>query len=260
MIQIGLDATALLGNPGLPHKFSSLLAWWDVSDAATVTKNGSDLVSQLNDKSGNGFHFTQSTEADRPLWVASGINSKPSLSYDGETNSGKFMSVAIDYTGITQLTVVAVFQNGDVADDTGHYVVIANAGINSNSGFAISFFPGPTGGSGTFNYHAEGAGGDNGITSVALIDGEYIVNSFRIVEGTSMDSWFNGTQDTTTDCDSNDTIENSSTVTYLGNDSSEAYAFEGYIAEVMLFSTVLSDVDENAVRQYCANKWGVSLA
>ena len=41
--------------------------WWDGSDAATITKNGSDQVSQIADKSGNANHLTQSTDLDKPL-------------------------------------------------------------------------------------------------------------------------------------------------------------------------------------------------
>jgi hypothetical protein len=41
--------------------------WWDASDATTITKNGSDQVSQLDDKSGNGNHLTQGTDGNKPL-------------------------------------------------------------------------------------------------------------------------------------------------------------------------------------------------
>ena len=41
--------------------------WWDASDAATITKNGSDQVSQLADKSGNANHLNQATDALKPV-------------------------------------------------------------------------------------------------------------------------------------------------------------------------------------------------
>lgn len=40
--------------------------WWDASDASTITEV-SGKVSQLNDKSGNGNHLIQGTDAVRPL-------------------------------------------------------------------------------------------------------------------------------------------------------------------------------------------------
>jgi hypothetical protein len=41
-------------------------AWWDATDAATITDSGSGAVSQLNDKSGNLYHLVQGTGALRP--------------------------------------------------------------------------------------------------------------------------------------------------------------------------------------------------
>ena len=53
--------------------------WYDMSDASTMTfRTGTDYVEQVNDKSGNGRHLTQSTAAYQPLYSGSAIN--PSLS------------------------------------------------------------------------------------------------------------------------------------------------------------------------------------
>lgn len=40
---------------------------WDASDTASITKNGSDQVSQLADITGNGCHLQMSTDAAKPL-------------------------------------------------------------------------------------------------------------------------------------------------------------------------------------------------
>jgi len=44
--------------------------WLDVNDSSTVTKDGSDYISQLDDKSGNGNNYTQPTGSLQPLWSA----------------------------------------------------------------------------------------------------------------------------------------------------------------------------------------------
>lgn len=41
--------------------------WWDASDAATITKDGADLVSAIADKSGNGNTLVQSTDGNKPI-------------------------------------------------------------------------------------------------------------------------------------------------------------------------------------------------
>jgi hypothetical protein len=47
-----------------PSSIESLVAWYDASDTATITQS-SGLVSQWDDKSGNGNHIIQSNESYR---------------------------------------------------------------------------------------------------------------------------------------------------------------------------------------------------
>jgi hypothetical protein len=42
-----------------------LYAWWDINDASSLTDVGGGVISQINDKSGNSRHWSQSTSAKR---------------------------------------------------------------------------------------------------------------------------------------------------------------------------------------------------
>ncbi|MEI6558285.1 MAG: hypothetical protein WCO00_07730 [Rhodospirillaceae bacterium] len=53
------------------RQITGLLAWLDASDPTSVTVTGSG-VSQLSDKSGNGRHATQATDARRPSYASGG--------------------------------------------------------------------------------------------------------------------------------------------------------------------------------------------
>ncbi len=53
-----------------PNQFAGLQLWLDANDASTITKDGSDLVSEFRDKSGNARHFEQSTSGRRPTWIS----------------------------------------------------------------------------------------------------------------------------------------------------------------------------------------------
>jgi len=64
-----------------PLTLPSLNRWYDPSDAATLTSSGGD-VSQMNDKSGNNFHISQSDATRRPSTGAT-INGVAALSFDG---------------------------------------------------------------------------------------------------------------------------------------------------------------------------------
>lgn len=52
-----------------PFAVSGLKCWLDSNVTGSITKDGSNLVSQWNDKSGSGNHATASTTA-RPTWVS----------------------------------------------------------------------------------------------------------------------------------------------------------------------------------------------
>ena len=47
--------------------------WLDASDPSSITKDSNGLVSQWNDKSGNGHHATQSTTDNQPTTTAGTI-------------------------------------------------------------------------------------------------------------------------------------------------------------------------------------------
>lgn len=67
----------------------SPVLWIDFSDAATVT-TASGNVSQVDDKSGNGYHFTQSTAGSRPAYISAAQNGLNVARFDG---SADFLSL-----------------------------------------------------------------------------------------------------------------------------------------------------------------------
>ena len=71
-----------LAAPWSPAKITTEL-WLDAADASTITESGG-AVSQWDDKSGNGRNATQSTTSNRPVFNATGLNSKQSINFDGD--------------------------------------------------------------------------------------------------------------------------------------------------------------------------------
>lgn len=67
--------------PFTPSGLTTAL-WLDASETGTIIKDGSDLVSQWNDKSGNSRHASGVLTA-RPLFVATGINNLGAIDFDG---------------------------------------------------------------------------------------------------------------------------------------------------------------------------------
>lgn len=64
-----------------PKSIANLAGWWDASDSTTITI--ATGVSAWADKSGNGRTLTQSTTNNQPALVANQINGKPAISFDG---------------------------------------------------------------------------------------------------------------------------------------------------------------------------------
>ena len=70
-----------------PFGIAGLKLWLDADDSSTITKDGSNLVSQWNDKSDQGNNVAQTTGTEQPLWVDGVQNGKPIIRFDGVDNS-----------------------------------------------------------------------------------------------------------------------------------------------------------------------------
>lgn len=89
---MGFNAPAITWNPA--ELGSSLTLWLDASDISTITKDGSDYVSQWNDKSGNSNHVYQSTGSLQPLYSSSNsvANNRPAIVFPNSATGVGFTS------------------------------------------------------------------------------------------------------------------------------------------------------------------------
>lgn len=126
-----LSSYGLLGASSNPDAVIEALfansevgAWYDPSDLSTmfqdsagttpVTADG-QTVGKILDKSGRGNHATQATEASRPMLQQDG-NGKYYLAFDGVDDG--MATAAINFTGTSQVTVVAGLHKNDDTDGT----------------------------------------------------------------------------------------------------------------------------------------------
>jgi hypothetical protein len=86
-----------------PSSLTDLLGWWK--------DGGSDTVSQWNDASGNGRHFTQATSADQPTRTTT-LNGKNVYSFP-TGGDGMEMSNATDVVTDDTLSMTMVLRNND---------------------------------------------------------------------------------------------------------------------------------------------------
>ena len=94
--------------------------WFDASDAATITLNGS-TVSQWRDKSGAARHMSQATAASQPTYIASSINGRAVVSLDGSNDwmSGATGLSGSSYSvfGVLRLRNATTAQQGALCND-----------------------------------------------------------------------------------------------------------------------------------------------
>ena len=140
-----------------PLTLPGLTLWLDSADSDTITKDGSDLVSQWDDKSGNSRNFTASG-AVRPTWQSAQLNSNPGIYFGGGQH--------LEHSGANVLSTAAASYIITVFQRTGYveqYPRLLNLTTNDvNKPFSI-----------TFTYS-----GDTNYSPIAISSGDY--KKFRI--------------------------------------------------------------------------------
>lgn len=226
-------------------KETDLVSWYDASDTSTITAS-SNIISQVDDKSGNGFHLNVLT-ANRTgpktgietlnslnvfTWDTIGqVLENDSFSYDQNSNGLYFAIIfkciidnAQDFVlagteSVTAGNRMAVRRNGNVNS------LQAIGGSGTGSNIILGSSPGSVPEGQDFLVVSK----FNGSNSHIRIDGE-LVKSGNI--GTNVFSSLN-----------------------IGSNESEASPIKGYIAEVIFFT---ESSDEEKIEGYMAHKWGTA--
>jgi len=225
---------------------ASLVAWYDFSDADTLftdagsTNVSSDgaLIYQANDKSSNGYHLRQGTEAARPAYTTniqgglsiarSGVAAAKWLARDGVTLSQPYSAVVV------ARWPAAADNYPNLWDSNTKYNRFSVARISTSVSFAntTEFFAGTSVyvpiSLGTWHIMATNV---SGASTAVYVDGG-AANTISI--GT--DTW---------------------KLIVLGNRYTLDRSF-GDIGEVIICNAGLSTADLNALGGYLATKWGLT--
>lgn len=231
-----------------PKSIAGLFAWYDASDSASITLNGSN-ISQINDKSGNGRNLTQSTATLQPARLASGINGRAVIAPDGTDDR---LLLSADIAAFKPRYVVGVFMPRST--NSGAYVKV---GSDSN-GFAIGQ------GNGTLDtataieavgIHEVFAWRDSNITmtqdKAVVYSYQYETSIFRVSPYGTADLANANMNDPTN-------IQLGGYGTQPGGINVLRYT-DGYIGEFLIYTTVPTDSGIRAIERYLGQKWGVTI-
>jgi len=227
-----------------PKMLGSLELWLDASDLSTITES-SGAVSQWDDKSGNSNNATQGTGTNQPTTGSDTLNNKNTLTFDG---SNDYLSIS-DFSSILDIaanfTVFFAFRwNGTVSTSrtlTASTVSTSNrfvATINTNGHLIV----------GTYN-------GSSYNTKTLAVSADTSTRIFSITH-TSADvisAWLNGSEITGA-TETPATSNNSGTT--IGARTFGDSNFDDYLAEVIIYSRILSASERTKVENYLSNKWG----
>jgi hypothetical protein len=228
-----------------PRRLANLAVWLDASDASTVT-TVSNAVSQMLDKSGNGFHATQTIANNRPSYQLAARNGLNVARFDG---SNDFLSLSTTFTQSPFTVIVASVTttnkfNGLVCERNGNsagYFGCTIAGVT----VAISRL---------------GQAGTNSSLTVTLNSPAILSWDSPGISSSSVTAGIrrNGQADTQTRTISSlQTNPNAVSIGAGGEGNIDQYA--GDIGEVVIYSRQLSLLEIRRVEAYLAAKWGATL-
>lgn len=230
-----------------PRNISGLAAWWDASDAASIT-TVSGAVSQWSDKSGNNVHATQTTANNRPVNTSQTLNGRAVMTFDGSNDIMSFTGTA--RTDETQFVVVrnnmvaSVISTqqilGDASSGFGVTAFIKNEGSLSNDLFAYcgGFSVGTT--AARYQFPANNPFGPAVVSHIRSSASGGILRTDGVQRATC-------------------TTSNSYALARIGGVGS-SFPLNGYIAEIVIYSRALSVADVQRVERYLGTKWGLAVA
>lgn len=208
-----------------PISLGNLEAWWKAD--AGITLNGSN-VSQWDDQSGNGKNLTQATAGSQPLYVASGINGFPSLTFDGVD----FLSCTPIITLANQTIFIVYKKAGG-----GNYVILDYDG---------TVYP-------LLHYGGTLYNG-NSTLAVATTNNTWYARAWKSASGLTQPEFFSNGVSLGLGSANDSATRNY--LRYVGSLNGAA-GLDGSIAEILVYNDVKSDADILLVNNYINTKYAI---
>lgn len=259
-----------------PATISGLQLWLDASDVSGMAQlsNGTtavtaddDPVGYWADKSGNGYHATQTDNNNRPKYRVGVRNGRSTLRWDGTNDSYRVASIPLDAT--ISVFVACQFNVAGLAwPTTGNLFIEHSTNSNSFSGF---LFSGSSNSAQQINRIVSPTFRFSSLGVAAWVGTDWNVVECRFSPGTTIDgvlaSWKNGVQQANNGSAAGattqaGTVTSSRSVTadlFLGARNQASAFSNGDYAEILIYNRPLTDGEHTAVRRYLGRKWGITV-
>lgn len=244
-INAGVPVTYTTKYPS-PKAVGNLQWWLDASqgtytDAGSTSATNGQGVQQWNDQSGNARHGTQTTAADKPLYITGAMNGKPVLRFDGVSDYLAFDGTFLVGTPYTILVVTQITSN-----QSDNWFVGGN-GSTANIDLRFGF-------SSTSNFRL--AQGSNSLDAAQTASGvpDMYLGSLNTSTGRAIRK--NGTLLAT---DSNTATIASFTSSNIGKKGSGNF-FRGDLAEIIIYNKELTQLERETVQCYLSQKYSITTS
>jgi len=241
---LGITASSM--RAGIPIPVAGYSLWLDASHAASFTYSSGTVVSQWSDRSANAYNFTQATVVNQPNRNAT-QNSLSAVTF----GTNLLANTSLNW-GASNSTLFVVAKE-DKTLGTGYMnLVTTGSGATGQWGYGVS---------------DTGAGDNLGLFDIgqafasfgtSMTNGNADVLAFKTagISGgvTQAYAYKNGTAVVTQPQSISSTTSAAGIV--LGSNSALNESFFGYVCEVILYPSQLSDADRNLVEAYLKAKWG----
>ena len=237
----------IVHNPGPVAPTIGLAAWFK-ADAGTVIEGG--RIAQWQDQSGHARHAHQPLPASRPTLAANTLNGKPVVRFDGTSNVLSFDCPVNGLTSMTLFMVASASQN-QRANELGNYAALHWAEFGPWG----SVFLGPQQTCVAWRYGA----GQHG--NVNCWERQPAGATLAVVrkDGVREDLFVNGAPVMATK-DRYPSIAHTQDIATIGagNDGrgNALKFFPGDVAEILVFTRALSDLERDAIERYLRAKYG----
>lgn len=232
--------------------------WLDASSASSLAQNSDGTsaaavadapVGYWKDLSGNGRHYTQSTNDNRPLLKLASHNGRNSLYFDGTNDT---LGIANGSTNIV---------NANLCDATGACAWIAYE-PNSDTQYSVISTGYTSSGYDRFNssnYHSYFRAARFGaLANPAPSTGKTIMTSSSVVSADKQAFRVNGVEKQSQTCASTYATWRSGTTQAWRVGTDVAY-LAGWVCEVIILGRAATDAEISKVEKYLSSKWGVTL-
>ena len=233
-------------DPSGPPVTEGLIGHFDANNITGL--NDGDSVSQWNDISGNNKHATQTNSVRRPKYKTDVIDGKPAVKFDGVDDS---LTASLSSPG-DSYTVFAVVYPYSVSAASGDHNLYGYSVMGTTSAYALWL----TIRAGDIRHYAyTGATTTYGQTSgLGISVNETILLSVNAVRNTAdgANIYLDGNLNLT-----HTPVNTAWAGSFCIGDlrDNRQIVFDGLIAEILVYNTVLSDADREAVEQYLGDKW-----